>query len=84
MISNDLPSTSSVFSHDVLGSMDQEVPRLDMMMPQMEKMYMVDGYDATPWLHQEDEVDHMEYTTTTTPTHMRGMDKEKIRVLMMP
>ena len=46
-ISNNLPSTSSVFSHDVLGTMEQEVPSLDLLEPQME-MYMVDEDDAIP------------------------------------
>ena len=39
-----------------------------MMVPHMEKMYMVDEDDATPCLHHEEEVGHMEATTTTTPT----------------
>ena len=29
---------------------------------------MVDEDDATPWIHQDEEVGHMEATTTTTPT----------------
>jgi hypothetical protein len=51
LISNNLPSTSSVFSPYVLGSMDGETPTLDMMMPRIEKMYMEDEDDATPWIH---------------------------------
>ena len=52
-ISNNLPSTSSVFSHVLLGSMDDETPSLDMMVPMMEKMYMEDEDDATPCLHED-------------------------------
>ena len=37
-ISNNLTSTSSVFSHCVLGSMDDDTPILDLTVPQMEKM----------------------------------------------
>src|SRR3954468_14482444 len=65
LISNNLPSTSSVFSCVVLGSMDEDAPSHEAMMPRMEKMYMV---DATPWIHQADEVVHKEATTSTTPT----------------
>src|SRR4051812_23197208 len=67
-ISNNLPSTSSVFSCVVLGSMEDDAPSHEAMMPQLEKMYMVHGDDARPWLHQEDEVVHKETTTSTTPT----------------
>ena len=63
-ISNNLPSTSSVFSHDVLGYMDQEVPSLDME-PHME-MYMMDEDDAIPM--DNEDFGHMEAPTTTTPT----------------
>ena len=64
-ISNNLPSTSSVSSRDVLGTMEQEVPSLYLMEPQME-MYMVDEDDAIPI---DDEKDgHMEAPTTATPT----------------
>ena len=66
--SNNLPSTSSVFSHCVLGSMDDETPLPDMMMPQMEKMYMEDDDDATPCLLQDEQVGYMEAPTTSTPT----------------
>uniref|UniRef100_A0ACD6ARC0 Uncharacterized protein n=1 Tax=Avena sativa TaxID=4498 RepID=A0ACD6ARC0_AVESA len=48
--------------------MDEEAPSYEAMMPQLEKMYMVHEDDATPWLHQEDEVVHKEATTSTTPT----------------
>ena len=65
VIFNNLPSTSSVFSYVVLGSMDEDTPSHEAMMPRMEKMYMV---DATPWIHQEDEVVHKEATTSTTHT----------------
>ena len=50
LISNDLPSTSSVLSHDMLGSMDKEAPSFEMMMPPTKKMYMVDEDDAIPIL----------------------------------
>src|SRR5215216_6117203 len=66
LISSDLPSTSSVLSHDMLGSMDKEAPSLEMMMPPTDKMYMVDEDDAIT-IHDE-EVIHMEANTTTTPT----------------
>jgi hypothetical protein len=65
-ISNNLPSTFNVFTYDVLSSMDDETPILDMMVPQMEKMYMVYEDDVTPWIHHDEDVDHMEATTTTT------------------
>src|SRR4051812_45917811 len=39
--SNNLPSTSSVFSCVVLGSMEEDAPNHEAMMPQLEKMYMV-------------------------------------------
>src|SRR3954467_10075103 len=67
-ISNDLPSTSSVFSCVVLCSMEEDAPSHEAMMPQLEKMYMVHEDDSTPWIHQEDEVVHKEATTSTTPT----------------
>ena len=35
LISNDLPSTSSVFSYVVLGSMDEDAPSHEAMMPQL-------------------------------------------------
>src|SRR3954468_14054318 len=38
-ISNDLPSTSSVFSCVVLGFMEEDAPSHGAMMPQLEKMY---------------------------------------------
>ena len=82
-ISNNLPSTSSVFSHCVQGCMEQEAPSLDME-PHLEKMYMEDEDDATPWIHQD--FGHMEAPTTTTPTsHERyykginmGVDDESV------
>ncbi|KAK1648712.1 hypothetical protein QYE76_066517 [Lolium multiflorum] len=60
--SNNLPSTSSVFSYVSLGSMDDETPI-------MEKMYMVHEDDAiTPCLLEDEHGGHMEPTTSTTPT----------------
>lgn len=50
--SNNLPSTSSVFCHCVLGSIDDETPLLDMMVPTMENMYMNDEFEVTPCLHE--------------------------------
>lgn len=67
-ISNNLTSTSSVFSPCVLGSLDDETPILDLTVPQMEKMYMEDDDDATPCLLQDGQVGHMEAPTTSTPT----------------
>ena len=83
-ISNNLPSTSSVFSHCVQGCMEQEALISLDMEPHMEKMYMVDEDDATPWIHQD--FGHMEAPTTTTPTsHERyskginmGVDNESV------
>src|SRR4051812_34919046 len=68
LISNNLPSTSSVFSCVVLGSMDEAAPSHGAMMPQLEKMYMVHKDDAMPCIHQEYKVVHKEATTSTTPT----------------
>nr|XP_051207205.1 uncharacterized protein LOC127322837 isoform X2 [Lolium perenne]XP_051207206.1 uncharacterized protein LOC127322837 isoform X2 [Lolium perenne] len=61
--SNNLPSTSSVFPCVLLGPMDDETPI-------MEKMYMVhEDDDITPCLLLEDEHgDHIEPTSSTTPT----------------
>ena len=73
-ISNDLPSTSSVFSHNILGTMEQEVPSLDLLEPQME-MYMVDEDDAIPT--DDEEEGHMEAPTTTTPTSLGRYYKGK-------
>jgi hypothetical protein len=61
-ISNNLPSTSSVFSHVATGSTYEEMPLL-------EKMYMVHTHnDTTPALEDDEYVDHMEPPTSTTPT----------------
>jgi len=57
--SNNLTSTSSVFSHVVLGSMDDETPI-------MEKFHLVDEDDAIPI--DDEEIGHMEPNTSTTPT----------------
>ena len=65
-ISNNLPSTSSVFSCDVLGTLEQETPILEIMAPPIEKMYMVDEVDAIPIY--DEEVVHMEATPFTTST----------------
>jgi hypothetical protein len=60
--SNNLTSTSSVFSHVAIGSMEDEFPI-------MEKMYMVHEDDAiTPCLIEDEHGGHMEPTTSTTPT----------------
>jgi hypothetical protein len=62
LISNNLPSTSSVFSHVAIGSMDEEMSIL-------EKMYMVHTPDdTTPCLEDDEYVGHMEPPTSTTPT----------------
>jgi hypothetical protein len=69
LISNNLPSTSSVFSHFVIGFIHKEAPSLDLLVPQMEKMYMVDEEVAIPCIYQDDDgVGHLEAPTTTTPT----------------
>ena len=61
-ISNNLPSTSSVFSHVAIGSMDDETPI-------MEKMYMVHkDDDTTPCFLEDEHGGHMEPTSSTTPT----------------
>jgi hypothetical protein len=61
--------------------MDNEAQSLDMMVPQMEKMYMEDEDDATPWIHQDGEVGHMEAPTSTTPTsHERDYKGNNIGV----
>ena len=74
-ISNNLPYSSNVFSHCVLGCMDDDTPRLNMMVPMMEKMYMEDEDDATPCLLHDEQVGHMDAATPTTV---------RIWVLMMP
>jgi hypothetical protein len=61
LISNTLPSISSVSSHVTIGSMDERTPTLD-------KMYMVKHDDTTPCLEDDAHVDHMELPTSTTPT----------------
>jgi hypothetical protein len=61
-ISNNLPSTSNVFSHVVIDSMDEVTPTL-------EKMYMVHTLDNnTPCLEDDEHVGHIELPTSTTPT----------------
>src|SRR4051812_46167277 len=77
---NNLPSTTSVFSH-VVGSMDDDAPvmvtfylvddedsiPIDDDMPIMEKMFIVhQDDDITPCLHEEAHVGHMEPSTTTS------------------
>nr|XP_051216091.1 uncharacterized protein LOC127333725 [Lolium perenne]XP_051216092.1 uncharacterized protein LOC127333725 [Lolium perenne]XP_051216093.1 uncharacterized protein LOC127333725 [Lolium perenne]XP_051216094.1 uncharacterized protein LOC127333725 [Lolium perenne]XP_051216095.1 uncharacterized protein LOC127333725 [Lolium perenne]XP_051216096.1 uncharacterized protein LOC127333725 [Lolium perenne]XP_051216097.1 uncharacterized protein LOC127333725 [Lolium perenne]XP_051216098.1 uncharacterized p len=60
--SNNFTSTSSVFSHVAIGSTEDEFPI-------MEKMYMVhENDDITPCLQEVKDVDHMDPTTSTTPT----------------
>jgi hypothetical protein len=60
-ISNNLPSTSKVFSHVAIDSMDAETPIL-------EKMYMLHHDDTTPCLEDDEYDGHMELPTSTTPT----------------
>jgi hypothetical protein len=61
-IFNNLPFTSSVFSHVAIDSMDEAMPIL-------EKMYMVHTHDdTTPCLEVDEHVGHMELPTSTTPT----------------
>ena len=62
-ISNNLPSTSTVFPHDMIGTMDQDMPNINME-HQLEK-YMVDKDDAIPM--DDEDVGHMKGPTTTTP-----------------
>ena len=76
--SNNLLSTSSVFSHCLLGYMGNETLLLEMMMIQMAKMYMQDDDDDTSCL--DGQVGPMEAPTTSTPTsHERAA---KIWMLM--
>ena len=60
--SNNLTSTTSVFSH-VVGSMDDDAP-------DMEMFYLVDEDDATHMVNEDEHVSHMEpnTTTSTSPT----------------
>jgi hypothetical protein len=59
-ISNNLPSTSSVFSHVAIDSTDEATPTL-------EKMYMVHTHDnTTPCLEDDEHVGHMELPILTT------------------
>jgi hypothetical protein len=61
-IYNNLPSTSSVFSHVAIGSMDEATPTL-------EKMYMVPTLDDnTPCLEDDEHIGHLELPTSTPPT----------------
>ena len=77
--SNNLISTSSVFSHCVLGSMNDETPHLNMPVPPMEKMYMEDDDDAPQCLLQDGQVGYMEAPTTSTPTsHKREYRHDEI------
>ena len=62
LISNDLPSTSSVFTHDVLGYMNG-----DGISWSSNPLYQHDEDDASPWTHQD--VGHMEAPTTNHITH---------------
>ena len=84
--SNNLPSTSSVFSHDVLGSMDDETPLLKMTVPQLEtKMYMEDEGASISCLHEVEQVGHMKAPTTTTPTsHEKDNKGMGVDVTMIP
>ncbi|KAK1595960.1 hypothetical protein QYE76_059207 [Lolium multiflorum] len=59
---NTLTSPSFVSSYVAIGSMEDEFPI-------MEKMYMVhEDDDITPCLQEVKDVDHMDPTTSTTPT----------------
>ena len=83
--SNNLTSTSSVFSHCLLGSMADETPHLDMPVPPMEKMYMEDDDDATQCLLQDGQVGYMEAPTSSTPTsHEREYQGMGVDVIMIP
>jgi hypothetical protein len=62
LISNNLPSTLSVFSHVAIDPMDEATPTVD-------KIYMVHTLDDnTPCLEDDEHVSHMELPTSTTPT----------------
>lgn len=69
LCSNNIPSTSSMFPHDVLGSMEHDMMILVIMEPQVEKMYL-----------DQQEVIHMVATTTTTPTSYERYSKGKMGV----
>ena len=78
MISNDLPSISSVFNHDMLGYMNEEGISWS-----SNPLYQHDDDDASPWTHQD--FGHMEDPTTTTPTSREedykgnmGVDDENV------
>jgi hypothetical protein len=61
-ISENLPSTLSVFSHVAIDPMEEAMPTL-------EKMYMVHTLDDnSPCLEDDEHVGHMELPTSTTPT----------------
>jgi hypothetical protein len=63
-ISNNLPSTSNVFSHVAIDSMDEAMQTL-------EKMYMVHTLDDnTPCLEDDEHVSHMELPTDTSQTYL--------------
>jgi hypothetical protein len=66
-ISNNLPSTSKMFSHVAIDSMDEAMPTL-------EKTYMVHTLDDnTPCLEDDEHVGHMELPSSTTPTYLKGV-----------
>jgi hypothetical protein len=68
-ISNNLPSTLSVFSHVAIDPMDDESPTL-------ETMYMVHTLDdITPCLEDDEHVGHMALHTSITPTSMECGNK---------
>ena len=73
-VSFDVTYASFVFPCDTLFQtnvdhvefpMYDENPSLDMMVPIMEKMYMEDENDATPWSHQDVQVGHMDAATSS-------------------
>ena len=83
--SNNLTSTSSVFSHCVLGSIDDETPHLNMMVPPMEQKYIEDDDDVNPCLLQDGQVGYMEAPTTSTPTsHEQEYQGMGVGVTMIP
>ena len=59
---NTLTSPSFVFPHVALGSMDVEAPMME------KNMYMVQEDHITPCFDDDDDVNHVEHTTTTIPT----------------
>jgi hypothetical protein len=85
LLSNNLTSTSRVFSHCVLGSLDDVTPPLDKMVPNMDTMYMEHDDDATTCLHNDEHVGHMDSTIPSTPTsNERDYKGMGVDVTMIP